>query len=215
MNILNKTKYFFENLTKKQILTLFGVIPVSSFLGMVLQIGLTKFGSDFEKYNVKSFSVIDSLKMDTSLVRRGELSIDTLVDYYKLSKKEISFNSVNDINSKGFLFIRNKEFSKYKLLKNGIPSEEIFWKNSETRLYYLVGNFFGKDFKLNSLELMKYGITSNLDDSFKINDSKIKGVYSEKYSADTDLGKMVLDSEQENVGEYLNKILEYKKNLRE
>ena len=207
----NLIQDFFENLTKKKILGLVGAIPLGFFIGTAVNICLTKLGPDFEKYNIKSFSVIDSLKIDTSFVRKGEFSIDTLVDYYKLSKKEISFNSINDFNSKGFLFVRNKEFSKYKLLKNGISSEEIFWKNNETKTYSLVWDFFDKDFKLNSLELMKYGITSNLlDYSFEINNSKINRLYSEKYIRGTDLGNKVLENEQAEVKRYLNEIAEYK-----
>ena len=211
MSLLNKTKYLLEKLTKKQILMLGCVIPLGIFVGIVLRMGFNRINNGLEKYNIPHFSLIDTLNIDTILRKKGEIYADTLIDYHKLSKKEIKFR--ND-----FLFVKNKEISSYKLLRNGIPSEEIFGQNNETKNYSLTGNFFGKDFKLNKLELIKYGKTSSfLGDSFEINFPPIqnkKDSY-EVYTRENDLGNKILDNEQENVRGYLNKILEYKKSLKD
>lgn len=213
MNLSDKIKDFFENLTKQQIFGIFVSIPVSFFLGIAVQKSLAKIGDDFEKYNTGYFLVSDSAKIDTFLIRTGELYIDTLVDYHRLSEKEISFKSVSDINSKGFLSVRNKEFLKYKIFRNGIASKEIFEKNKKIKTYYLADNFIEEGFELNKLELMEYKMSSNFEDSFNINNSEKKAVNSETYTKETGLGKIVLESEQEAVKEYLEKILEYKKNF--
>jgi len=214
MNPLNKLKDLFEKLTKKQLLGIFATIPVSFFLGMVLQKSLAKIGDDFEKYNTGYFLVSDSAKVDTFLIRTGELYIDTLVDYHRLSEKEISFKSVNDINSKGFLSVRNKEFFKYKILRNGIASKEIFEKNKKTKTYFLADSFIKEGFELERLETMEYKMSSSLEDSFNINNSEKKAVNSEIYTKETGLGKIVLDNEMLEVNNYLNKILEYKAKLK-
>ena len=202
-------KNFFERLTKKQILIFGSMIPLGFFVGMAFRGGLNKIENNLEKYNIEKFSITDTLKTDTIIRKMGEIYSDTLVDYYKLSKKEIRFKD-------GFLFVKNKEISKYKLLKNGISSEEIIGKNNETKNYKLLGNFLGKGFKLNKLELIKYGTTSNLlDDTFNINNSHQKDTNYEIYTRATDLGNKILDNEQAEVEKYLNKIAEYKKGLRD
>ena len=89
-------------------------------------------------------------------------------------------------------------------------------EKNEAKTYFLVGDFFGKDFKLNKLELTTYGATSNLDDSFN---PKIlprqKYLNYKIYTRETDLGNKMLDDEQANVRKYLNKILEHKKSLKD
>jgi len=213
MNPLNNLKNLFEKLTKKQILILGSMIPLGIFVGMALRMGFNKINRGLEKYNIPQFSLIDTLNMDTILRRKGEIYADTLIDYHKLSKKEIKFKE-------GFLFVKNKEISSYKLLKNGIPSEEIFGQNNETKNYFITKDFWSKGFKLNKLELIKYGKTSNFlnnEDSFEINFPPIqnkKDSY-EVYTRENDLGNKILDNEQENVRGYLNKILEYKKSLKD
>ena len=206
-----------ERLTPIKFLALGSMIPIGLFLGMALRTSLTKLGTDFEKYNIKSFSVIDSSKIDTLFVKRGEFYMDTLIGYYRLSKKEMGFESVKDIYSKGFLSVRNKELSKYKLLVKGIPSEEIIGKNNKTKTYSIEGDFFGKGFKLNKLESMNYGTNSNFLDNF----FNVKGVYQKDpdsnatYTRDTEEGKRILDNEQAEVKRYLEKILKYKKGLKD
>lgn len=217
MNPLNKiikpiksTQKFFENLTKKQILVIGGVIPLGFLIGMTLNAGFNKIsGRNLKKYNLESFSIIDTLKMDTIFRKNGELYLDTLIDYYKLSKKEIRFK--ND-----FLSVKNKEFSKYKLLRNGILSKEIIGQNNENKKYNFTKNFFGNGFELNKLELMRYGADSNfLDNSLNIRSINKKDTNYEIYTRETDLGKKVLDNEQAEVKNYLDKILEYKKSLKD
>lgn len=207
---MKKLKNLLENLTKKQILIIGGLIPLGFLIGMALRAGFTKIaGGNLKRYNIESFSIIDTLKMDTIVRKKGELYADTLIDYYKLSKKEIRFK--ND-----FLSVKTKEFSKYKLLRNGIPSGEISGKNSENKKYGITKNFFGKGFELNKLELMRYGADSNfLDDSFNVNADKKKDTSYEIYTRETDLGRKVFDYEQAEVKNYLDKIAEYKKGLKD
>ena len=90
-------------------------------------------------------------------------------------------------------------------------------KKEEVKNYLLVGDFFGRDFELNKLEFTKYKINSDLsDDSFNLNaSSHQKNVIYEIYTRETDLGNKILDNEQANVREYLNKILEHKKSLKD
>ena len=96
-------------------------------------------------------------------------------------------------------------------------SNEIYGQKNETKNYLLVGDFFGRDFELNKLEFTKYKINSDLsDDSFNLNaSSHQKNVIYEIYTRETDLGNKILDDEQTNVRNYLNKILEHKKNLKD
>ncbi len=217
MNLLKKlippiksAQNFLEKLTKKQILILGGLIPMGFLIGIALRTGFNKIsGRNFEKYNIEKFSIIDTLRADIIIRKKGEIYTDTLIDYYKLSKKEIKFKE-------SVLFVKNKEFSKYKLLKSGIPSEEIFGKNSETKNYSLTQNLFSGGFKLNKLELIKYGKDSNfLDDSLNVNADNKQDTSYGIYTRETDLGKKVLDSEQAEVKAYLNKIAEYKKSLKD
>lgn len=217
MNLSNKlknfkpiklTQDFFEKLTKKQILVLGGSIPLGFLIGMTLNAGFNKIGNNLGKYNIEKFSIIDTLKIDAILRKNGELYTDTLIDYYKLSKKEIKFKE-------GLLFVKNKEFFKYKFLKNGVPSREIFGKNNETKNYHILENFFGKDFTLNKLERIRYGTDSNfLNNSLNINPIYKKDAY-EVYTRETDLGNKVLDTEEAEIKRYLEKILEYKKSLKD
>lgn len=204
---LNKIK------KSKQIFAIASTIPLGFFFGMALRIGLTSIETELEKYNVNSFSIMDTLKIDTALVKRGELYIDTLVDYSKLSKKEISFKTSRvNLKPDGILSVENKEISKYNLLKNGSLSEEIIEQNNEIKNYSLTGEFIGKGFKLNKLELIKYGKNFNsLGDSFNITISPQRDTGYKSYKRDTDLGNKILDNEQAEVKKYLNKIKEYKK----
>ncbi len=199
-----------KTLNKKQILILGGLIPMGFLIGIALRTGFNKIsGRNFEKYNIEKFSIADTLRADIIIRKKGEIYTDTLIDYYKLSKKEIKFKE-------SVLFVKNKEFSKYKLLKSGIPSEEIFGENKEKKTYHLIGDFFGRDFKLNKLEIINYGTDSNfLKDSFNIKSSEKKAINSEIYTRETDLGNKILDNEQINVKTYLNKITEYKKSLKD
>ena len=218
---LNKMKNLIkdlEKLTKKQILIFGGVIPLGFLIGMTLNAGFTKIaGGGLEKYNIEKLSISDVLKADTILRKQGEIHIDTLIDYYKLSKKEIKFKSFDkNLKPEGCLYVKNKESSKYKLLRNGIPSKEIIGKNNETKKYYITKNFFDGGFELDKLELMKYGADSNfLDNSFNINSAHQKDTKYEVYTRSTNLGKIVLENEQAEVKKYLNKIVEYKKGLKD
>lgn len=212
----NIIKNFFENLTNKQILGLVGSVPFGFFIGITLNIGLAKFSNDFEKYNTEKFSVLDSSKIDTLFLRTGEFNVDTLIDYYALSKKEISFKSVESVNSIGFLSVKNKEASRYRFLKQGIPSEEVFEKNNEIKNYYLIDNFIEQGFELNKLDLTEYKMSPNFSSNFynaKYNDQK--GVHSEVYTRENSLGNKVLDNEISEVKNYLDKILEYKESLKD
>jgi|SRR3989344_1985982 len=216
MNLINKTKEFFENLSKKQLLTILGTIPIGFVLGVAFYTLSAKMRVSFKKYNTETFSMIDSLSIDTIFKKNGELDTDTLIDYYKLSRKDIQFKTLDNLDSEGFLFVRDKEISEYNLLENNVPSNKTFGQKNEAKTYFLVGDFFGKDFKLNKLELTTYGATSNLDDSFN---PKIlprqKYLNYKIYTRETDLGNKMLDDEQANVRKYLNKILEHKKSLKD
>lgn len=215
---MKKLKDFFEKLTKKQILFFGGAIPLGFLVGMALNAGFTKIaGGNLEKYNIEKFSIIDTLKIDTIIRKNGEIYTDTLIDCYKLSKREIKFKAFDkDIKPEGLLFVKNKEFSKYKLLRNGIPSKEITGENKENKKYKITKNFFDKGFELNKLELIKYETDSNfLDDSFNINADNQKDTDYKIYTRETNLGKIILESEQEAVKNYLNKIAEYKKSLKD
>ena len=213
----NLIQKFFEKLTKKQILVLAGMVPLGLFIGMTLRISLSKMGTDFEKYNIEDFSAVDSSRIDTLFVKRGEVFyIDTLIDYSEFSKEDISFRSFNNISSIGFLSVRNKKMSKYKLLRKGISSKEIFEKNNETKTYSIVEDFFDKDFKLDKLESRKYWTNSDLlYDSFNINSVPKSSMPYETYTRNTDLGNKVLDNEQSEVKKYLEKILRYKNSLKD
>ena len=217
MNILNETKDFFEDLTKKQLLALLGAIPAGWILGTVAYILSDKTKLNLTKYNTETFSIIDSLSMDTIFRKRGELYTDTLVDYRKLLKKDIKFKTFKGLDSEGYLSIRDKEIFSYKYVENNVSSNEIYGQKNETKNYLLVGDFFGRDFELNKLEFTKYKINSDLsDDSFNLNaSSHQKNVIYEIYTRETDLGNKILDDEQTNVRNYLNKILEHKKNLKD
>ncbi len=210
---MKSIKNFIESLSKKQLLTLLGVIPLGFSLGIALRIGLTAKKGELDKYNTNTFSIVDSLKKDTIFAKKGELYTDTLIDYYQISKKDIKFETFHySIRPIGFLSIHDEGISGYKLLENGVLSEEIIEKNNEDRNYYLTGNFLSGGFKLNKLCLMKYGTTSNfLEDSFNINISPQKNTGYEIYTRDTDLGNKILDNEQAEVKRYLDKIKEYKK----
>lgn len=204
-------------ITKKQILALGSALPLGFVLGMALKIISTSIDTELEKYNVAPFSIIDSLKIDTIFRKRGELYTDTLIDYYGLSEKEISLKTSHVyLKPEGFLSVKNKEIFRYKLLKNGVLSEEILGKNNEIKDYSIIGDFIGGGFKLNKLRLMRYGTTSNfLDDTFNINNSYQKDTNQGIYTRNTDLGKKVLENEQAEVKKYLNKIAEYKKSLKD
>ncbi|MEK6844772.1 MAG: hypothetical protein AABX44_00795 [Nanoarchaeota archaeon] len=208
---------FVENLSKKQLLILLGTMPLGFILGGAVHALFDKTKANFNKYNTETFSIIDSLSMDTIFRKRGEFYADTLVDYHKLLKKDIKFKTFENLESEGYLFIRDKEIFSYKSLENNLLSNEIFGQKNETKTYLITGDFFGEDFELNKLELTKYKINSDLlDDSFNLNTSSHqKNVISEVYTRETDLGNKVLDNEQANVREYLNKILEHKKSLKD
>ena len=223
MNPLNKIKNLFEKLkeyvsheepTKKEILVLCAVAPLAIFLGVFLGRYYTEKHPRFEKYNTETLSLVDSLSIDTLINKKGEIYADTLIDYYTSSKKEIKFRTFNDPNPEGFLLVKNKKFSKYKLLENGIPSKEILEQNNEVKIYSISKNFLGR-VKLNKLELMKYWTSDFLKDSFKINQPTPINTRHEVYTRENDLGKRVLTNEQAKVRRYLNEIVEYKKSLKD
>ena len=221
MKIIKNFIESIENLTKKQILVLGSLVPLGIVFGMALRIGLTKTGGELEKYNTNTFLMQDSLKKDTIFAKRGELYTDTLIDYYRISKKDIKFKtSHHTLRATGSLSIHENGISGYKLLENGVLSKEIIEKNNENRKYSLVKEIIGKDFQIDKLELIKYGTTSNfLDDSFSLNKINIdntsqKNTSYEIYTRDTYLGNKILDNEQEKVKRYLNEIIEYKKSLK-
>ena len=204
------------NLTKKQILSVLLAGPIGFCFGMALRMGLGSIERELEKYNVDSFSKTDTLKIDTTFAKRGEIYTDTLVNYSMISKKEIYFKSSRDgFCSKGSLFVKNKEISRYKLLKNGLASEEVFWQNNETKTYHLNGDFIGKGFKLDGLELRVNGFKSAFGQEDSIlnlpaSNSQNKN-YKTIYTRDTKEGKILLNNLKPEVNEYLNKIKEYKK----
>ena len=87
----------------------------------------------FKKYNTETFSMIDSLSIDTIFKKNGELDTDTLIDYYKLSRKDIQFKTLDNLDSEGFLFVRDKEISEYNLLENNVPSNKTFGQKNEAK----------------------------------------------------------------------------------
>ena len=224
MTFLNKTKNLFGKLkeyvsyekpTKKEILGFSAMAPIAMSLGIFIGMCITGEFRQFKKYNEKTLSEIDSLSIDTIIKRKGEIYADTLIDYYRLSKKEIKFKTSGDLDLEGSLFVKNKEFSKYKLLKNGIHSEEIFSHGNEVKVYFISENFFGRGFKINKLELTKSGTSAFLKDSFEVNLSNREDTFYKIYTRETDLGKKALDNERVNVTGYLNKIEKYKKSLKD
>ncbi len=193
------------------------MIPLGFFCAKILRNGLNIIENNLEKYNIEKFSITDSLRADTILRKQGETYRDTLVNYFKLLKREITFKTKRDeFEINGYLSVKNKEFSRYVIIKNKSPLSDRVVKNNETINYYLTQKIFGMDFVLDSLSILKYGTDLDfLDYSFKSQMINKKDTLSEVYTRETDLGKMILESEQEAVKNYLEKILEYKKSLKD
>ena len=205
---------FIKKLTKKQLLVLGSVMPLGFIFAIALRIGLTIKDGELDKYKINTFSIVDSLKKDTIFVKRGELYTDTLIDYYQISKKDIKFETFHyDIRPAGFLSIHDKGILRYKLLENGILSEEIIKKNNENKMYSLVENIIGKDFKLDKFELIRYWTTNNfLNNFFNTNSVYPKDTASNIiYTRETEEGKSMLDYEKENIKKVLGKIKTRKK----
>ena len=205
-------------INKKKLLILGSMLPLGFVVGMAFQMAFqrdlnTKRG-ELEKYHVDSFSTLDSLKKDTLIVKNGELYTDTLINYFSKSKKDIEFR-VFDFSGGvfGLLSVKNKGISIYKSLEEGVLSKEIIKKNNETRLYHIVEDLIGKNFKITKFELhmSKPETTPNLlDTPVNIGSNYINFPVNETYIRDTEKGNKVLDDEKKEVDRYLKKIKEHK-----
>lgn len=163
-----------------------------------------------KKYDIKEFSIIDTLKIDT--MDEG-LTLDHLYDYlilnrqivlkkyirYNISKNNIKFETTcKGFTHHGSLYVRKEEESEYKPINAPfVNSEKIKERN------YLVHKFYSLDKNLKINELSIYGA------EFK--EGKPYFGLERTYTRDTDLGKKVLSEEQKEVERYLDEIKKHKK----
>lgn len=164
--------------------------------------------NEFKKYKVDSFSITKSVKRDIFISKRGELS-DTLIDYLKISRENIKFKPFSNYSkAKGFLYIHKEEIIRYKVLENGIVSEEFVRHNNETRNYHLIGNLTSKNFEIDKLNLTKDGKTfDNSRGSLQITYISPK---KESYKRTTGKDRISLDNLKLEVDDVLSKIKEHK-----
>ncbi|MDP2672730.1 MAG: hypothetical protein Q8O84_02875 [Nanoarchaeota archaeon] len=187
-------------------------------LGMILSgIGLSasltscqgELGS--KKYDTEGITIIDTLNIDTI---EEELNFDHLYDYlvlkkevhlkkyirYKIAKENFKFKTIysNPFNPKGSLKVSKEEFFKYCLMDNLFNDEK---ENKE--MNYKVYKFYSLDKNLKIEELAVGGA------DFK--SGKPSFIIDRTYTKETKKGEKMLDDEQKELNEYLNKIKEHKK----
>ena len=145
------------------------------------------------------YEIISIIEYKDTAYGKKELRLTAVVDpegyiYEKNGNKETRIP-----DAKISLFVKNKEISRYKLLKNGLASEEVFWQNNETKTYHLNGDFIGKGFKLDGLELRVNGFKSAFGQEDSIlnlpaSNSQNKN-YKTIYTRDTKEGKILFSSD--------------------
>ncbi|MBI2057187.1 hypothetical protein HYT91_02955 [Candidatus Pacearchaeota archaeon] len=163
------------------------------------------------KYDTEGITIIDTLGIDTI---EEELALDHLYDYlifkkevnlkkyirYKITKENLKFKTIyyGPFNPTGSLKVSKEGFFKYKFIDNLFNDAE-----ESKEMNYKVYKFYSldKNFKIEQLTIggadFKSGKPSLITDR--------------TYSKETKGGEKMLNDEQKEVNECLDKIKEYKK----